>query len=81
MKPPIQKHRRAALVLTSGCEAQGGEYIAQTLRQQFTVLNAELTAVLTVTGTDRRALSDKDFAKAREAGKALFDKEGETKNA
>ena len=81
VKPPIARHRRAALVLTGGCEAQGSEYIAQTLRQQFTVLNAELTAAVTVTGTDRRALSDKDFAQAREAGKALFGKEGETKNA
>ena len=81
VKQPIPKHRRAALVMTGGCEAQGSEHMAQTLRQQFTVLNAELVAVVTVTGTDRRALSEDDFAMAREAGAALFGEEGEQKHA
>jgi multimeric flavodoxin WrbA len=81
VKPPIAKHRRAALVMTGGCEAQGSEHMTETLRQQFTVLNAELAATVTVTGTDRRALSEEDFAEAREAGAALFETEGGKHNA
>lgn len=81
VRPPIKKHRRAALVMTGGCEAEGSEHMAQTLRRQFTVLNAELVAAVTVTGTDRRALSEPDFARAREAGAALFGEKGENKNA
>ena len=81
VKPPIPKHRRAALVMTGGCEAVGSEHMAQTLRQQFTVLNAELTATVTVTGTDRRELAAEDFAQARAAGATLFETEGGNENA
>lgn len=81
VKPPIEKHRRAALVMTGGCEAAGSEHMAETLRQQCTVLNAELTAVVTVRGTDKRALAEADFAEAREAGAVLFREEGEKENA
>ena len=73
VRPPIARHRRAALVLTGGCDAAGSEHMVQTLRQQFTVLNAELVASVTVTGTDRRALSEADLAQARAAGAVLFE--------
>lgn len=54
--PPIEKHKKVGLVITSGSNArQSADYMATTLKQSFAVLNGTVTARYYIPNTDSNA--------------------------
>lgn len=52
-RPPIAKHRPAALLMTAGDPNEDGAIAAQQLRRSFTVTNCTLVCYTICAGTDR----------------------------
>lgn len=53
LRPPITKHKEAALLLTCGAESRdGAEMVSRQIRMAFTVLNATLREEILWAGTD-----------------------------
>ncbi len=66
MKNPIEKHRKAALIVTSGSDGEiGYEVIKHQLLQAFTVLNIELCGATLARNTDKCGVDKTDVDKAR----------------
>ena len=66
MKNPIDKHRKAALIVTSGSDGEiGYEVIKHQLLQAFTVLNIELCGATLARNTDKCGVDKTDVDKAR----------------
>lgn len=52
-KPPVEKPKKVGIVITSGSNArQCADYMTNTLKQSFTVLNGEICARYYIPGTD-----------------------------
>lgn len=66
MKNPIEKHRKAALIVTSGSDGEiGYEVIKHQLLQAFSVLNIELCGATLARNTDKCGVDKADVDKAR----------------
>ena len=66
MKNPIEKQRKAALIVTSGSDGEiGYEVIKHQLLQAFTVLNIELCGATLARNTDKCGVDKTDVDKAR----------------
>ena len=75
-KPPIEKPKRAMLILTSGSGGQTGfTCIEDMLINQFTVLNTTLEQRIFVPDTDAREPDESFFDAARKAGESFFRQE------
>lgn len=66
MKNPIEKHRKALLIVTSGADGEiGYEVIKHQLLQAFSVLNIELCGVTLAKNTDKCGVDNTDVDRAR----------------
>ncbi len=66
MKNPIEKRRKAVLIVTSGSDGEiGYEVIKHQLLQAFTVLNVELCGATLARNTDKCGVDKTDVDKAR----------------
>ncbi len=66
MQKPIAKHRKAALIVTSGSDGEiGYEVIKHQLLQAFSVLNIELCGVTLAKNTDKCGVDNTDVDRAR----------------
>lgn len=66
MRTPIEKHRKAALIVTSGGDGEiGFEVIKHQLLQAFTVLNIELCGTMLARNTDKCGVDNTDIEKAQ----------------
>lgn len=72
VKPPIAKHKKAALVIVAGSKGEGKDEIKAMFERQFTVLNTELVTTVFFDGTDTRIPDEATHEEAQNAGKALF---------
>lgn len=65
-KTPIEKHRKAALIVTSGADGEiGFEVIKHQLLQAFTVLNIEMCGSMLARNTDKCGIDKTDIEKAQ----------------
>ncbi len=63
---PIEKHRKAVLIVTSGSDGEiGFEVIKHQLLQAFSVLNIELCGVTLAKNTDKCGVDNADVDRAR----------------
>lgn len=66
MKNPIEKRRKAALIVTAGSDGEiGFEVIKHQLLQAFSVLNIELCGVTLAKNTDKCGVDNADVDRAR----------------
>ncbi len=66
MQNPIEKHRKAVLIVTSGSDGEiGYEVIKHQLLQAFTVLNIELCGTTLARNTDKCGVDNTDVDRAR----------------
>ena len=66
MKNPIEKHRKALLIVTSGADGEiGYEVIKHQLLQAFSVLNIELCGMTLAKNTDKCGVDSTDVDRAR----------------
>jgi hypothetical protein len=66
MKNPIEKHRKALLIVTSGADGEiGYEVIKHQLLQAFSVLNIELWGMTLAKNTDKCGVDSTDVDRAR----------------
>ncbi len=66
MQNPIEKHRKAVLIVTSGSDGEiGYEVIKHQLLQAFSVLNIELCGVTLAKNTDKCGVDNADVDRAR----------------
>lgn len=66
VKHPIEKHRKAALIVTSGSDGEiGFEVIKHQLLQAFTVLNIELCGSMLARNTDKCGVDKTDIERAK----------------
>lgn len=66
MQKPIEKHRKALLIVTSGSDGEiGYEVIKHQLLQAFSVLNIELCGVTHAKNTDKCGVDNTDVDRAR----------------
>lgn len=66
IKTPIEKRRKAVLVVTSGSDGEiGFEVIKHQLLQAFTVLNIELKGAVLVRNTDKCGIDKTDVEKVK----------------
>ena len=66
MQKPIEKHRKAVLIVTSGSDGEiGYEVIKHQLLQAFSVLNIELCGVTLARNTDKCGVDSTDVDRAR----------------
>ncbi len=66
MQNPIEKHRKAVLIVTSGSDGEiGYEVIKHQLLQAFTVLNIELCGATLARNTDKCGVDNTDVDRAR----------------
>lgn len=72
-KPPVDKPKRAALILTAGSKGEGKESIENMFRQQFTILNTQLIETVFVNSTDTKTVGTDEYKLAESAGKKLFE--------
>lgn len=72
VKPPVAKHKKAALVIAAGSKGEGKDEIKAMFERQFTVLNTELVTTVFFDGTDTRTPDESIHEEAKNAGKALF---------
>ena len=73
VKPPVEKPKRAALVIAAGSKGEGREYIEKMFTQQFTVMNTTLVTTVFVDSTDTKQVGDEEYHLAFEQGKKLFE--------
>ena len=65
MKNPIEKRRKAIIMVTSGSDGEiGYEVIKHQLMQAFTVLNIELCGTMLARNTDKCGIDSTDIGKA-----------------
>lgn len=69
VKPPIDRPKKAALIITAGSKGNGKENIENMFKQQFTVLNTTLESVIFVDSTDTTGLTNIQLEKASEESK------------
>lgn len=66
LQKPIEKHRKAVLIVTSGSDGEiGYEVIKHQLLQAFSVLNIELCGVTLAKNTDKCGVDNTDVDRAR----------------
>jgi len=66
VKHPIEKHRKAALIVTSGSDGEiGFEVIKHQLLQACSVLNIELGGAMLARNTDKCGVDNTDIEKAK----------------
>lgn len=66
MKTPIEKHRKAALIVTSGADGEiGFEVIKHQLLQAFTVMNMEMCGAVLARNTDKCGIDQGDIDNAK----------------
>lgn len=65
-KQPIEKHRKAALIVTSGSDGEiGFEVVKHQLLQAFTVMNMEMCGSMLARNTDKCGIDRTDIEKAQ----------------
>lgn len=72
VKPPVAKHKKAALIITAGSKGEGKDEIKAMFERQFTVLNTELVTTVFFDGTDKRSPDEAINKGVRNAGDVLF---------
>ena len=72
VKPPVAKHKKAALVMSAGSKGEGKDEIKAMFERQFTVLNTELVSTVFFDGTDTRMPDETAHKEAENAGEKLF---------
>lgn len=72
IKPPVAKHKKAALIISAGSNGEGREEIEKMFRRQFTVLNTALEATVFVDSTDTKPITEESLKEAQEKGKIFF---------
>lgn len=73
IRPPIQKHKRAALLLTSGADCDdGADIIRRQLEMIFTVINATLEQQVVWKNTDRKTPMKSVSEELRQAAEAFL---------
>lgn len=66
VKHPIEKRRKAALIVTSGSDGEiGYEVVKHQLLQAFSVLNIELGGAMLARNTDKCGVDNTDIEKAK----------------
>ena len=66
MRNPIEKHRKAVLIVTSGSDGEiGFEVIKHQLLQAVSVLNIEMCGAMLARNTDKCGVDQNDIDKAR----------------
>ncbi len=66
VKHPIEKRRKAALIVTSGSDGEiGFEVVKHQLLQAFSVLNIELGGAMLARNTDKCGVDNTDIEKAK----------------
>ncbi len=66
IKHPIEKRRKAALIVTSGSDGEiGFEVVKHQLLQAFSVLNIELGGTMLARNTDKCGVDNNDIEKAK----------------
>ncbi len=66
IKHPIEKRRKAALIVTSGSDGEiGFEVVKHQLLQAFSVLNIELCGTMLARNTDKCGVDNTDVEKAK----------------
>lgn len=76
IKPVMEKHKKAVLLITSGSDSdEGANIIEKTLGQMFTVMNTDIAAKIHWKSTDRNPEKHKTSSlnDAASAAKALFE--------
>ena len=68
VKPPVAKHKKAALIISAGSRGEGKEEIRAMLERQFTVLNTELVTTVFFDGTDTRSPEKKFYDRVKAQG-------------
>ncbi len=72
VKPPVAKHKKAALIITAGSKGEGKDEIKAMFERQFTVLNTELVTTVFFDGTDKRSPDEAINKEVRNSGDVLF---------
>lgn len=72
IKPPIEKAKKAALIMSAGNAEETCEAIEKMLRRQFTVLNTQLKETVLFSGTDSLAPSESFLEEAKTEGVFFF---------
>lgn len=72
VKPPVAKHRKAALIITAGSKGEGREEIKAMFERQFTVLNTELVTTVFFDGTDSHLPDKNTHAVVKQEGESFF---------
>ncbi len=71
-KPPVEKPKKAALLIAAGAKGEGRAEIENMFRRQFTVLNTNLEATVFADRTDTAPLSREKLNEAEQIGNKLF---------
>jgi len=72
VKPPVAKHKKAALVIAAGSKGEGKDEIKAMFERQFTVLNTELVTTVFFDGTDSRTPDENTDAVVAQEGESFF---------
>ena len=73
MKPPIEKPKKAVLILTCGSNTKDGfEIVKRQFERIFTVLNTKLVSEYSVGGLDGKKISDKDIQNSQIAANCFM---------
>ena len=73
IKPPVEKPKKAALVIAAGSKGEDKDEIKAMFERQFTVLNTALLATVFFDGTDTRSPDKAAHQEAKLAGEKLFE--------
>lgn len=72
VKPPVAKHKKAALIITAGSKGEGKDEIKAMFERQFTVLNTELVTTVFFDGTDKRMPDENTVSAVVQEGECFF---------
>lgn len=72
VKPPVAKHKKAALIIAAGSKGEGKDEIKAMFERQFTVLNTELVTTVFFDGTDKRIPDENTVSTVAQEGECFF---------
>ncbi len=72
VKPPVAKHKKAALIIAAGSKGEGKDEIKAMFERQFTVLNTELISTVFFDGTDKRIPDENANSAVVQEGESFF---------